>query len=168
MHKVSRTFDFSYAHCIPGHPKCGRLHGHNAKVVVSLSGIVDPSTGFVTDFGDLKKVFEELFGYWDHRFLSHASTATLSLIYEDIQRADVITLRVLGLEEMNNIVALGFLSTAENLSEFMAKQLAAYYRRTMPKQIIKVQVDFFETDKCCATSWALCSAMAYAANGGME
>lgn len=68
---------FSAAHRIEGHPKCGRLHGHNYKLVVTIGrpahkalgiGNVD-DMGFVLDFGVLKPIIKEVVDLVDHRYI---------------------------------------------------------------------------------------------------
>ena len=49
---------FAAAHFLPGHPKCGGMHGHTWTVEVWLEGDVDPKTGMVVDFGDAKRVID--------------------------------------------------------------------------------------------------------------
>jgi len=54
---VRRAFEFEAAHRLPEHPgKCRRLHGHSYRLVVAVDGRVDPSTGMVIDFSELKRV----------------------------------------------------------------------------------------------------------------
>src|SRR3990172_331186 len=70
MYKISRTYTFSAAHRIEGHPKCGRLHGHNYKVTVTLSGETLPDDGMLMDFGVLDEVTKPYFDQeFDHRYL---------------------------------------------------------------------------------------------------
>ena len=40
------------AHFLPGHHKCGALHGHTYRVEVTIEG--ENKTGMIVDFGDLK------------------------------------------------------------------------------------------------------------------
>lgn len=49
---LKRKFDA--AHFLPGHPKCGGMHGHTWLVEVWMEGEVDPKTGMVVDFGEVK------------------------------------------------------------------------------------------------------------------
>jgi queuosine biosynthesis protein QueD len=59
---------FSAAHRVEGHPKCGRLHGHNWTVEVDLKGPIK-SDGMVLDFGFLKPVVKKLADELDHSYL---------------------------------------------------------------------------------------------------
>lgn len=70
---ISKEFHFSASHQLhglrEGHP-CGRVHGHNYIVRVSLSGDTLNDDGFIYDYGNLKP-----FGAWldstlDHRHLN--------------------------------------------------------------------------------------------------
>ncbi len=63
---VSETF--SAAHFIPGHWKCGRVHGHNFRVEVEVEG--DLRNGMVMDFYELKKILREIVERYDHGLLN--------------------------------------------------------------------------------------------------
>ncbi|HLE81832.1 MAG TPA: 6-carboxytetrahydropterin synthase, partial [Dehalococcoidia bacterium] len=36
-HSITKTYWFSAAHMLVGHPKCGRMHGHNYRVDVTVA-----------------------------------------------------------------------------------------------------------------------------------
>jgi 6-pyruvoyltetrahydropterin/6-carboxytetrahydropterin synthase len=67
------------AHFLPGHPKCGTLHGHTYKVEVTVEG--QPKSGMVVDFADLKKSLREVLNLYDHRswndFLEYPSVENI-------------------------------------------------------------------------------------------
>lgn len=71
MHSIIITgIDFCAAHRVEGHPKCGRLHGHNYSVSVEIAAETLDQQGFVIDFGVAKKVFKKYIDdNWDHRYL---------------------------------------------------------------------------------------------------
>jgi 6-pyruvoyltetrahydropterin/6-carboxytetrahydropterin synthase len=69
---ISREFWFSAAHRIEGHPKCGRMHGHNYKVVVYLRGVLNKQ-GMVLDFGEVDRVLKPVIDSLDHYTLFSAS-----------------------------------------------------------------------------------------------
>ena len=78
-----RTIDSS--HVIPGHPgKCARLHGHTYRFQVWVSGPVDPATGMVVDFFDLKREIDA----WDHRHLNDEVefVPTAELLAQEMRR----------------------------------------------------------------------------------
>jgi 6-pyruvoyltetrahydropterin/6-carboxytetrahydropterin synthase len=67
--EVIRSFHFEAAHRLPNVPpghKCARLHGHNYRVEVHVSGPVDPAMGWVIDFGDIKRIVEPILAGLDH------------------------------------------------------------------------------------------------------
>lgn len=73
MYTISKRFAFSASHVIgglPGDHPCGRLHGHNYQVEVSLQADELDHVGFVRDFRELaglKKFIDETL---DHRHLN--------------------------------------------------------------------------------------------------
>ncbi|MGW0542308.1 6-carboxytetrahydropterin synthase QueD [Streptomyces griseoincarnatus] len=71
--EIFREFTFEAAHRLPNVPeghKCARLHGHSYKVIVHVDAPVDPESGWVMDFGDLKKAFKPLEAKLDHYYLN--------------------------------------------------------------------------------------------------
>ncbi|MFI5898489.1 6-carboxytetrahydropterin synthase QueD [Actinoplanes sp. NPDC051513] len=71
--EIYREFTFEAAHRLPRVPdghKCARLHGHSYKVQVHVRGDVDPSTGWVMDFAEIKKAFRPLHDQLDHYYLN--------------------------------------------------------------------------------------------------
>ena len=63
--KLGITEFIDCAHFLPGHPKCGQLHGHTYKVEVVVEG--EASGGMVIDFADLRGRIREVLGRYDHR-----------------------------------------------------------------------------------------------------
>ena len=71
--ELTKEFHFEAAHSLPNVPpghKCGRLHGHSFRVEVMIRGPVNPRTGWLMDFGDLKAQFKPLEDQLDHRHLN--------------------------------------------------------------------------------------------------
>ncbi|AAB90801.1 conserved hypothetical protein [Archaeoglobus fulgidus DSM 4304] len=66
---IGISTSFSAAHSIPGHKKCGKVHGHNFKVEVEISGKVKEN-GMVMDFFDLKRIVNEVVAKFDHTLLN--------------------------------------------------------------------------------------------------
>ena len=50
--RLGVTDHIDCAHLLPGHPKCGHLHGHTYRVEVVVEG--EMKDGMVLDFADLK------------------------------------------------------------------------------------------------------------------
>lgn len=71
--EIYKEFVFEAAHVLPNVPtghKCGRLHGHSWKGTIYVSGKLDPHTGWIMDFADIKRIFEPLYQQLDHNYLN--------------------------------------------------------------------------------------------------
>lgn len=71
--EIFKEFTFESAHRLPNVPqghKCGRLHGHSFRVALYISGEVDPHTGWIRDFGEIKAIFKPLYEQLDHNYLN--------------------------------------------------------------------------------------------------
>lgn len=71
--ELFKEFIFEAAHRLPyvpaGH-KCGRLHGHSFSVTLYISGDVDPKTGWIKDFAEIKQIFKPFYEQLDHHYLN--------------------------------------------------------------------------------------------------
>ena len=71
--RLAREFTFEAAHRLPNVPadhKCSRLHGHSFRVEVICEGEIDPRSGWLVDFAEIKRAFTPLLGELDHRYLN--------------------------------------------------------------------------------------------------
>ncbi len=71
--EIFKEFTFEAAHRLPNVPaghKCGRLHGHSFQVAIHISGPMDPHTGWVRDFADIKAIFKPIYDQLDHNYLN--------------------------------------------------------------------------------------------------
>lgn len=62
MYRIHKVCSFEAAHRLPGHPKCGKLHGHSYKVEVTLEATRLDGRGFIVDFGEISKLIKQ----YDH------------------------------------------------------------------------------------------------------
>ncbi len=73
------------AHFLPGHSRCGTLHGHTYKIEVIIEGEVEG--GMLMDFGDMKRVLDEALSEYDHRswneFLEYPSVENICVLLQD-------------------------------------------------------------------------------------
>jgi 6-pyruvoyltetrahydropterin/6-carboxytetrahydropterin synthase len=69
---------FSASHFIPGHDKCGRLHGHSYTLHLVLYG-EKADDGMVMDFVDLKKALKKIVDELDHRVLLPSRSKSVSI-----------------------------------------------------------------------------------------
>ena len=70
--RLDVEFTFAAAHRLPRYDgPCFRVHGHNYRFFVALEGEVDPRTGMIADFGEVKRVVQEqVLARVDHRNLN--------------------------------------------------------------------------------------------------
>ena len=71
--QIYKQFIFEAAHRLPNVPdghKCSRLHGHSWKGVIHVEGEIDPHTGWIMDFAEIKKVFDPIYNQLDHNYLN--------------------------------------------------------------------------------------------------
>jgi 6-pyruvoyltetrahydropterin/6-carboxytetrahydropterin synthase len=71
--ELHRDVTFEAAHRLPHVPpghKCARLHGHSFRIRLVVRGPVDPHTGWLMDFGDIKAAWAPLDAQLDHYYLN--------------------------------------------------------------------------------------------------
>lgn len=71
--ELRKEYRFEAAHFLPRVPpghKCARMHGHSYRVELMLAGPVDPTTGWLIDFGDIDVLWEPIFRLFDHHVLN--------------------------------------------------------------------------------------------------
>lgn len=71
--EIFREFTFEAAHQLPHVPeghKCRRLHGHSYRLVVAVEGEIEPESGWVVDFGEVKQRVAPLVAELDHHNLN--------------------------------------------------------------------------------------------------
>tara|TARA_R110000782_G_scaffold132430_4_gene224485 strand:+ start:84 stop:440 length:357 start_codon:yes stop_codon:yes gene_type:complete len=71
--EIYKEFTFEAAHRLPNVPqghKCARLHGHSFLVRIVIEGDIDPHTGWLMDFSEVKKVFAPIYDQLDHNYLN--------------------------------------------------------------------------------------------------
>jgi 6-pyruvoyltetrahydropterin/6-carboxytetrahydropterin synthase len=71
--EIFKEFTFEAAHRLPHVPeghKCARLHGHSFRAEIHVAGDVDPHTGWVMDFAEIKAAFKPLYDVLDHNYLN--------------------------------------------------------------------------------------------------
>ena len=64
----SSKITFSATHIIPGHYKCGRLHGHDYAINATIEGSIGPG-GVIMDFIIIKEFLRKVAEELDHKVL---------------------------------------------------------------------------------------------------
>jgi queuosine biosynthesis protein QueD len=68
--EIQKQFKFEASHVLPKHKgKCSRLHGHSWVLYVAVQGDINPETGFVMDYAELKDAVQPIVDSMDHRHL---------------------------------------------------------------------------------------------------
>ncbi len=112
---VYKTFIIEIAHNLIGHPTCGVIHGHSAKITVGVNGPLNLKTGMVIDFKILKQIIKEIvIDKFDHSYLND----TLP-----IPTAEILSYYIfLKLSETGlNVEVVRFHETEDNYAEFKIK-----------------------------------------------
>jgi 6-pyruvoyltetrahydropterin/6-carboxytetrahydropterin synthase len=105
MFRVTREFEFCFGHRLRDYPgKCRHLHGHNAKLAVTLEAESLDRLGMVVDFVEIKRVLAG----WIDETLDH----TLLLHKDDPL---VKTLQAAG----EKVLPLDATPTTENLAKLV-------------------------------------------------
>ncbi|KXJ48421.1 MAG: 6-carboxytetrahydropterin synthase QueD [Cycloclasticus sp.] len=92
MYRITKNLSFCYGHRLMNHPgKCRHLHGHSARVAITLESNELNDQGMVCDFSDIK----QFVGEWinktlDHNLLLHKNDPVLPLLQEAGERLMVV------------------------------------------------------------------------------
>jgi 6-pyruvoyltetrahydropterin/6-carboxytetrahydropterin synthase len=63
--RLGVTEHIDCAHLLPGHAKCGQLHGHTYTIEVVIEG--EKSGGMLVDFAELRAAIRGVLQRYDHR-----------------------------------------------------------------------------------------------------
>ena len=69
MNYVFLEYSIDCAHFLPNVPaghKCGRMHGHRYDIRLEIAGDVDPQTGWIIDYADIKEIADPVIKALDH------------------------------------------------------------------------------------------------------
>lgn len=69
---IGKKYRFDAAHFLPGHPKCGVLHGHTWTITIELEEVLpDPNIDLLLDFHDLDVMVNLALHRLDHAVLNN-------------------------------------------------------------------------------------------------
>jgi 6-pyruvoyltetrahydropterin/6-carboxytetrahydropterin synthase len=137
----SAGLKFSACHFIPGHDKCGRLHGHTYAVHVRLEGEKNRS-GYIADFYDVKKVIKDIIEELDHRVLIPKRHPDVKLTCaRDSVRMEVGAKKYLFPAEDVLLLDLPAV-TAEHLAEYILEKAAPPIARM--GKVHELQIGLYE------------------------
>ncbi len=149
-HVITKRYKWIAAHRIEGHDKCGRLHGHNYMVDVtvgnptgrgSTNGLDDH--GFIIDFGILNVMVESVLDTLDHRYMVAEENVNAGCIYLHA---------ALDAERHEDLVYLPIRQTsAEMLAEHLKDSIGSHLYRQGYGHVVVMEVRVWETPKASAT-----------------
>jgi len=99
MMEIRKSFTIEAAHRLPNVPaghKCARLHGHSFNIEIAAGGPIDPHTGWIVDYADIKQAFQPLYDQLDHNYLNDIAGLENPTSERDITRALAIEQRLLA------------------------------------------------------------------------
>lgn len=134
---------FDAAHVIPHHPKCGRLHGHTYALHAEVHGDLDPTTGFVMDFGEVKDALRDIADRLDHHILIQGKSPHFQVKKHRDQVAFDIGLKHYTLPDEDCLVLPIEATSAEALAEYVADEMMASVR--FPPTARRLDVGFDES-----------------------
>jgi len=134
---------FDAAHIIPGHPKCGHLHGHTYALHAEIHGDIDPTSGFIMDFGLVKGVLREVADRLDHQVLIQAKSPRFAPSIAAGQVDFEIDGKRYSLPEQDVQLLDVEASTAEAMAQWVADELM----RTVvfPPNVRRLDIGFDES-----------------------
>ena len=136
---VTKTFDFDSAHYLPEHPrKCKFLHGHSYKLEVTVRRRVNPITGFVIDFGVLKKAVDKaVVRDIDHGYINN---------FLDMPTSENITIWIWELlsRDIKGLERLRLYETGTSYSEITKQDMLEFVNN------YDVEADWLDDDKVVA------------------
>ena len=89
--KIAKDFRWEMAHRLQCHKgKCFNLHGHSYKMQVEFEGVIDPDTGMVLDYFDVKDIVGPLVEELDHSVIIYEKDSILIDKISELNSAHVI------------------------------------------------------------------------------
>ena len=136
--RVTRHEEFELAHVLTGYNgDCGRLHGHEYRVEVTLEGPQTDPFGMVVDFKDLKRVMKAVIP--DHYFVYFDEDETGKDIATTLRRHGILS------------KSLPFVTTAENMAPYFGKEIEKMLHDEGYTEVEVVEVKLWETSNSYAT-----------------
>ena len=133
-----QNITFSSAHILPGHEKCGRMHGHTYAISVRVYGGINKN-GIIMDFSFLKTVLRDIAEKLNHMVLIPeknpavvAEETEIKLSIDDkkyvFPKEDCLLLPIKAI-------------TSENLAEYVLKILIQKIKPNKNIQKIEIGID---------------------------
>jgi 6-pyruvoyltetrahydropterin/6-carboxytetrahydropterin synthase len=124
--RIAKEFRWEMGHRLPYHTGgCQNIHGHSYSMRVEVIGDIDPTSGMVMDYFDLKSIVQPIVDQLDHSFLcDHRDEAMQSFFRENPMKVNIVP----------------FYSTAENIAAWILSQLIPGIQRCTPVHTVRVRL----------------------------
>ena len=132
------SFNFDYAHILPGTQKCSVMHGHTSSALVEVVG--RPIDGMVVDFGIAKEIIRDAIRSLDHklfineRYVTRMDAKSVTLRFKTVHGDFAIQ------APKPTTVLLSGEATVENLAREFVSRIAP----RMPENVTAVGVYVYE------------------------
>jgi len=131
---------FSASHMIPGHSKCGRLHGHSYSIRLVLHG-EKGERGMVVDFLTVKQTLRAIAEEFDHRVILPGNCPHLKLkLGEEVEATTQGKRYIFPAEDVVIIDAEE--SSTEEMARVILEMLLQ--RMTFPANVKEVEIGIYE------------------------
>ena len=145
---IERDFEFSAAHVLLGHDKCGRLHGHNYKGTIRIEGPI-AENGMMYDFNLITKIIDQ----YDHRLILPSEPKPIRGPLKEFDNKYFIQWGDYTVPEKDVIFMTFPQTTAENIAKAIAYDIVRHgidngYR------VEKVEVELWENERSSVTAIA--------------
>lgn len=130
--------------------KCAHLHGHRYQWEVRVSAPELDHTGFIIDYGDLKRVLTRTIDQIDHAFIFHDRDPLVLIALEE----DRLDLLAATNGDQGRIFIVPFNPTSENLLPWMAERINEDLGRGGTDHVRLEYMRLWETSGSFAEWWA--------------
>ncbi|HJX04240.1 MAG TPA: 6-pyruvoyl tetrahydropterin synthase family protein [Thermoplasmata archaeon] len=131
----SSKITFSASHIIPGHVKCGRLHGHDYAINALIEGTVGEG-GVIMDFISVKEVLRSIAAELDHRVIIPLGDGNVKVTKETVQYA--VEEKQISLPKSDCALLDIDVASAEMLSEFVLRRVLDKVK--FPRNVTHIEV----------------------------
>ncbi|OGS41631.1 MAG: hypothetical protein A3K67_02835 [Euryarchaeota archaeon RBG_16_62_10] len=131
----SSKITFSATHVIPGHVKCGRLHGHDYAINAMIEGGIGPD-GVIMDFISVKEFLRSIAAELDHRVIIPRKDKGVAVTKDYV----VYSIGDKKLQfPLSDCILLDIdVASAETLAEFVLKRVRE--KVEFPKNVKRIEI----------------------------
>jgi 6-pyruvoyltetrahydropterin/6-carboxytetrahydropterin synthase len=131
----SSKITFSASHVIPGHVKCGRLHGHDYAINATIEGDVGEG-GVIMDFISVKELLRSIAAEIDHRVIIPLGDRNIRVSGDTVQYS--FGDKTLSLPKADCALLDIDVASAELLSNFVLERVLE--KVEFPKNVKRIEI----------------------------